>query len=226
LARETGAYVQTHLAETPQEVAQVRAMFPEAADYTEVYERAGLLGPRSIFGHSIHLSEREVGRLAASGSAIAHCPSANLFLGSGVLPLADRLEAGVTVGLGTDVAAGPELSLWEVMKAGLYAQKARAALAGGSGASAQDYFRLATLGGAAALGRSEEIGSLEVGKQADLALVDLDLLLLPGEERSVWWELDAATVAARLIYRSHPEMVRETLVGGRCVWRRAAAPEA
>jgi cytosine/adenosine deaminase-related metal-dependent hydrolase len=78
------------------------------------------------------------------------------------------------------------------------------------------------LGGAAALGRSEQIGSLETDKEADLALIDLDPLLLPGEGPASWFDLDAQTVLARLIYRSHPDMVRETLVGGRSVWRRDA----
>ncbi|HEX9638970.1 MAG TPA: guanine deaminase [Acidobacteriota bacterium] len=220
LARESGAYVQTHLAETPEEVEAVRADFPEALDYTDVYERAGLLGPRSIFGHAIHLSDREVERLGATSSAIAHCPSANLFLGAGVLPLDQRRAAGVRIGLGTDVAAGPELSLWEVMKAGLYAQKARAALGGGRAATAAEYFRIATLGGVEALGIDDRVGSLEVGKEADLSLIDLDLLRLPGEEPGVWWELDGPAVIARLIYRSHPDMVRETRVAGRTVWRR------
>jgi guanine deaminase len=223
LAAEHGAFVQTHLAETVEEVDAVRHEFPEAADYTDVYERYRLLGPRTILGHAIHLSRREIERLVATGSAIAHCPSANLFLGSGVMPLAERLAAGVRMGLGTDVAAGPELSLWEVMKAGLYAQKARSALLGGPMAAPLDYFRLATLGGAGVLGVAAELGSLEVGKRADLLVVDTAPLSLPGEAADVWVGLEAGEVAARLIYRSHPDMVREVWIDGRVVWRRARA---
>jgi guanine deaminase len=107
-AAETGAYWQTHLAEDRGEIAEVGSLFPDAQDYLEVYEHAGGLGPRSILAHAIHLSEPAVERLAASGASVAHCPASNLFLGSGMMPLARYLAAGVRVGLGSDVAAGPE----------------------------------------------------------------------------------------------------------------------
>ena len=94
-------------AEDRNEIEQVRRLFPEALDYTDVYERAGGLGPRSILAHAVHLSPREIGRLAETGSRIAHCPSSNLFLASGAMPLSRYLEAGLVVGLGSDVAGGP-----------------------------------------------------------------------------------------------------------------------
>src|SRR5512146_1714394 len=101
LASATGAYWQTHLSESRPELAEVAHLFPEARDYLDVYDRAGGLGPAAILAHAIHLSDREVARLAESGAAVAHCPASNLFLASGAMPLARYREAGIRVGLGS-----------------------------------------------------------------------------------------------------------------------------
>jgi guanine deaminase len=119
-ADEAGAYWQTHLSEDRGEIAEVRRLFPDAVDYTDVYDRAGGLGPRAILAHAIHLSDREVGRLAESGAVIVHCPSSNLFLASGAMPLTRYLAGGIRIGLGSDVAAGPDAPLFSVMRAGAY----------------------------------------------------------------------------------------------------------
>ena len=124
LAARHGAIWQTHLSEDAREIETVRDLFPEATDYLDVYDRAGGLGPRSVFAHAIHLSDSELGRLVASGSRIAHCPVSNLFISSGVMPLVQYLEAGATVGLGSDVAGSPELSILTQMRTGFYAQNA------------------------------------------------------------------------------------------------------
>src|SRR5207249_10822347 len=87
-------------------------------------DQAAALGGRSIFAHAVHLSEREVVRLAGTGSRVAHCPASNLFLASGAMPLARYLEAGIRVGLGSDVAAGPELSIFGAMRSGADTQSA------------------------------------------------------------------------------------------------------
>jgi guanine deaminase len=107
LAAATGTYWQTHLSEDSREMAEVRRLFPEAADYTDVYDRAGGLTDKAILAHAIHLSDRELGRLVESGAHVAHCPASNLFISSGAMPLSRYLEAGLSVGLGTDVAGGP-----------------------------------------------------------------------------------------------------------------------
>ncbi len=150
LARETGAYWQTHLSEDPRELAEVRRAFPEALDYLDVYERAGVPAGRAIYAHAIHLSGAEVGRLAGGGSAVAHCPASNLFLPSGVMPLARYLDAGIRVGLGSDVSGGPDPSIFEVMRVGAYAHHALMALAGERRAAPDPmaWLRLGTLGGA------------------------------------------------------------------------------
>jgi guanine deaminase len=240
LAAELGCWWQSHVSEDPGEIAEVRRLFPEARDYVDVYDRAGALGPRSILAHAIHLSEREERRLADTGTRIAHCPTSNLFIGAGVMPLAQRLDAGLAVGLGSDVSGGAELSLFGVMRTGAYAQQALAAVAAGSVAARSSeagqgreagrrpaadqavslgplgWLRLATLGGAHALGLDDVIGSIESGKEADLIAID------PGRTAPLGSELDDATLlgdasllVSRLMFRAHPDMVRAAWVRGR-----------
>ncbi len=213
LAAETGAYWQTHLAEDQGEIAEVARLFPEALDYTDVYDRAGGLGPRTILAHAIHLSEREITRLVETGSRIAHCPESNLFLDSGVMPLSRYLEAGLIVGLGSDVAAGPDLSIFRQMRVGTQAQAARRALVGDRRPALDPlgWLRLATLEGARALGIDDSVGSIEPGKEADLIAVDPAMSApLPGVDVNEPDEL-----ISRLMFRTHPGMVRGAWVRGR-----------
>jgi guanine deaminase len=216
LAATTGAYWQTHLAEDRAEIEEVRGLFPEALDYTDVYERAGGLTPRAILGHAIHLSDREIGRLVETGAVVAHCPASNLFLASGAMPLARYLSAGMRVGLGSDVAAGPDVSMFGIMRAGAYTQNAMH----GMGLIADEalppatWLQLGTLGGAEALGLGDSIGSVEEGKEADLIVVDPSTTMpLPDLGASV--DDGPDEILSRLIYRSHPDMVRGAWVRGR-----------
>ena len=161
LAAQTGAYWQTHVAEDRNEIREVAAAFPDAIDYLDVYDRAGGLGPRTILAHAIHLSPREIARVAETDSAIAHCPASNLFLASGAMPLARYRAAGIRVGLGSDVAAGPELSIFANMRAGAYIQSGLRVLADERGEPADaapplgplDWLRMGTYEGARALGQ-------------------------------------------------------------------------
>jgi guanine deaminase len=220
LAHDLGCWWQTHLSEDLEEIAEVRRLFPEARDYVDVYDRAGGLGPRSVLAHAIHLSPREEARLAETGARIAHCPTSNLFIGAGVMSLESRLAAGIGVGLGSDVSGGPELSLFGVMRTGAYAQQAlRAVAAGGGGAAVLgplDWLRLATLGGARALGLGDAIGSIAVGKEADLIAVD------PGRTAPLAADLEddtlldeASLLVGRLTFRAEGSMVRGAWVRGR-----------
>ena len=225
LAAELGCWWQTHLAEDPAECDEVARLFPESRDYLDVYERAGGLGPRAVLAHAIHLSPSEQARVAAAGARIAHCPTSNAFLGAGVMPLAERLAAGITVGLGSDVSGGSELSLFGVMRTGAYAQQARRALAtraAGAGDDAGppvlgplDWLRLGTLEGARALGLDDRIGSIEPGKEADLIAVDpartapLDATIDDVDFA------DPAALLSRLIFRADPAMVRAAWARGR-----------
>ena len=213
LARESGAYWQTHLAEDREEIAEVHRLFPDALDYTDVYDRAGGLGERTVLAHAIHLSDREIARLADTRTRIAHCPSSNLFLASGAMPLGRYLDAGLVIGLGSDVSAGPDLSLFAVMRAGAYTQSGLRTMLDDHypPLAPMDWLRLGSLEGARALGLADAVGSVEVGKEADLIVVDPALTApLP--------HLDAAEpeeIASRLIFRLHPNKVRAAWVRGR-----------
>jgi guanine deaminase len=212
-ARATGAWWQTHVSEDPAEIAEVARLFPEARDYVDVYDRAGGLGPRTVLAHAIHLSDRELDRLVETGTRVAHCPASNLFLGTGLMPLAGYRAAGLTVGLGSDVAGGPELSLFSVMRAGAWSQVARRALAGEQEAllTPLDWLRLGTLDGARALNLDATIGSLEPGKAADFIAVDpLEATAAadPGCDGT-------DEMISRLMFRGRAGMIRGAWVEGR-----------
>jgi guanine deaminase len=236
LAARTGAWWQTHVSEDPGEIAEVGRLFPEALDYVDVYDRAGGLGRRTVLAHAVHLSDRELGRLVESGTRVAHCPASNLFLASGIMPLARFLEAGLGVGLGTDVAGGPDPSLFSVMRVGAYAQNARRILVGDRHPvlSPLDWIRLGTLDGARALGLGDRIGSLEPGKEADLIAIDAGLTApvrhadfgvtgVAAQPMAAHHHAgrrfddgdDPSDIASRLIFRPHPDMVRGAWVRGR-----------
>ena len=216
LAARHGAYWQTHLSEDAGEIDEVRRLFPGARDYLDVYDRAGGLGERALLAHAVHLSPAEVDRMAESGSRVAHCPASNLFLSSGMMPLAEYRAAGIRIGLGSDVAAGPEMSIFSVMRAGAVTQRVLE-LTGRSdrshAARPSDWLRLGTLDGAAALGIGDRTGSIEKGKEADLIAIDPRLTTpLPGDEPPIESMDD---VLSRLIFRPHPNMVRAAWVRGR-----------
>lgn len=171
--RHPGTYMQTHLSENKNEIAWVRELFPEHKGYLDVYEHYGLVGPRAIFGHCVHLEEFEWQKLAQSGSAIAHCPTSNGFLGSGLFDFARALNGGhgqapVRTGLATDVGAGTTLSMLRVM-----GEAYKIAQLGGYSLSAAKALYLATHGAARALYLDERIGTLQVGKEADIVVLDL-----------------------------------------------------
>jgi guanine deaminase len=142
-----------------------------ARDYTDVYDKAGLLTEKTVLGHAIHLSQQEMEAIAAARSVVAHCPTSNWFLGSGLMKLDQLRAAGIPVGLGSDVAAGPELNMWQVMRSAVDVQKARAFHDSKvPPLRVAEAFHLATVGGARALGKSATIGTLDAGKEADVTL--------------------------------------------------------
>lgn len=225
LATQYGAYIQTHLAENREEIEKVRNQFTWAQDYTEVYEKCGLLGPRTVLGHCIHLSDRERAAIAAAGAGVAHCPTANLFLQSGILPLEKIRAAGLRVGLGSDVAAGPELNLWQVMRSAIESQKARSFYEPETPVpSPAAALHLATQGAATALGKGGTIGSFEIGKEADLTIMDFGALLPYRQNAKTAADLTAEDIVSLCIYRGGPQAVLETFVRGRSVFR-ALEPE-
>ena len=162
-----GVYLHTHLAENRDECAWVRELFPESRDYLDVYERHGLLGKRSVFAHGIHLEERAWRRLAATGSGIAHCPTSNLFIGSGLFALAAADRHGVRVGLATDVGGGDSFSMLRTINEAYKVQQLQ-----GNHLAPLRALYLATLGGATVLDLQHAIGNFETGKEADFIVLD------------------------------------------------------
>ena len=217
LAARTGAWWQTHVSEDPGEIAEVARLFPEAEDYVDVYDRAGGLGTRTILAHAVHLGDRELSRLVETGTRVAHCPASNLFLASGIMPLARYLEAGLRVGLGSDVAGGPDPSIFSVMRVGAYAQAALRTVAGDPRPmlGPLDWLRLGTLDGARALGLEGLVGSIEPGKEADLIAVDPRLTAARRDLPYDAGRVEPEEVMSRLIFRAHPDMVRGAWVRGR-----------
>jgi guanine deaminase len=169
-AEHPDCFVQSHISENKREVAWVRELFPERRDYLDVYDHYGLLGKRTIYGHGIWLSERELRRCHDTGTAIAHCPTSNFFLGSGYLDLRKALKHGrpLRVGFATDLGAGTSFSMLQTMN-----EAYKAAQLNGYSLSAAHAFYLATRGTAHALYLDDAIGSVAPGMEADLVVLDL-----------------------------------------------------
>jgi guanine deaminase len=162
-------WLQTHLSENHNEIATTLQLFPWAKDYTDVYDRFGLLGARSLFGHCIHLSERERARLSESRSVACFCPTSNTFLGSGLFDMAGLRDPRrpVRVSLATDVGGGTSYSMLETA-----AEAYKVLQLKGQRLPAFDGFYLKTLGNARALGLEDRIGRLAPGLEADLVVLD------------------------------------------------------
>jgi guanine deaminase len=168
LLRETpGLYMQTHLDENHAEIAFVKQQFAWTKTYLGVYERYGLLGPRSIFGHCLHLEASEVEALAASRSVAAFCPTSNLFLGSGLFDMRRLLDRGVRVSLATDVGGGTSYSMLQTAN-----EAYKVLQMGGQSWPAPQAFYQMTLGNARALGLEDRIGAIREGLEADLVVLD------------------------------------------------------
>ena len=165
LAAYPGTYLQTHLAEHRDELRWVAELFPDARSYLDVYARHGLLGPRSVLAHGIWLDANDRALLGREGTQIAHCPSSNLFLGSGLLDWRGLEAAGATVTLASDVGGGTSLSMLRTMADAYKVQALQ-----GARLPAWKALYSATRGAASALGLAHELGSLDVGCVADLAL--------------------------------------------------------
>ena len=209
--------VQTHIAENRREVEWTAELFPQAKNYLDIYDQHGLIGRRAVLAHGIHLGEAELCRCHESGTALAHCPTSNLFLGSGLFRIgaAKDPRRPVQVGLGTDIGGGTSFSLLATMGAAY-----EIAQLGGRALSAIEAFYLATLGGARALALDDRIGSLAPGREADFVVLDPNatplLALRNARATSVEDQLFA------LMTLGDDRAVRATYVAGRPMHRRAA----
>ncbi|WP_087545539.1 guanine deaminase [Acinetobacter sp. WCHA29] len=162
------AYVHTHLSENKDEIAWVKDLFPAQKGYLDVYHHYGLTGQRSVFAHCIHLEDDEWQCMHETDSAIAFCPTSNLFLGSGLFPLNKTWQQQVKVGLGTDVGAGTSFSLLQTVNEAYKVQQLQ-----GDKLSAFESLYHATVGGAKALDLDNKLGNFNVGKEADFVVLNL-----------------------------------------------------
>ena len=167
LAAHPGTYMQTHVAENRDEVRWVAELFPDARSYLDVYSRHGLLNERAVLAHGIWLDDADRSRLSTAGAQIAHSPSSNLFLGSGLFDWKRAHETGVAVSLASDVGGGTSLSMHRTMAEAYKVQAMQ-----GIRVSAWKLLHTATRGAARALRLQHEIGGLEPGLVADVAVWD------------------------------------------------------
>jgi len=159
--------LQTHINENHGEIEAAVKLFPEAAHYLAIYDRFGLLGRRTVLAHSIHSSDAELAMMAERGCAVCHCADSNLYLGSGLFPMARHLAAGIRLALGTDIGAGCHFSML-----GELGQVHRIQQLQHFGLTAAKLLYLATLAGAEALGLAAHTGNFEIGKDADIIVLD------------------------------------------------------
>jgi guanine deaminase len=206
--------LQTHANESVAELAELTRLFPWAKDYLAIYDRFKLTTNRSVMAHNVHATDQELDRMAAAGTAVAHCPASNAVLGSGVFPMARHIRAGVTCALGTDVGGGVGFGM---MKEGLHAYLMQRLAPVGEPLDAARLLYLTTLAGAKALGLHSEIGDFRDGKAADF------VYLRPPDDSalaSAVRHADSAMQAlSSLFTMAGAESVREVRVGGDVVYR-------
>lgn len=210
LARENpGLLIQTHLSENRAEVEFVATQFSWSKDYTDVYDRYGLLTPSSLFAHGIHLSQRELSRLSEAGSAVVHCPTSNNFLGSGLFRLHHTSEGDhpVNVGVGCDIGGGMSYSMFDTLRDAYTVSQLV-----GSRISAHEAFFHATLGNARLLGTDGEVGTLDAGKYADLVVLDPCATPLMAERHALSGDLHDVLFALMIL--GDDRAIAETWVAG------------
>ena len=212
-ARHPDCHVHSHLSESKGEIELVGRLFPWAKDYTDVYDRFGLLGPRSLYAHGIHLSERECARLSEAGATVVHCPTSNTFLGSGLFDAAHvgRADRPVRIGVATDVGGGTSYSMLHTL-----GEAYKVAMLGGRTPGAHELFHLATRGNAVHLGLDEEIGSLEPGRWADVVVLDPAATPVLEARHALSESLEDTLLALAVL--GDDRAVRATYIAGRRVW--------
>ncbi len=167
-AENPDCLMQTHLSEQHDEIAWVSELFPGARDYLDTYEAHGLLGPRGVYGHAIHLTPREIARVSEVGAALVHCPTSNTFIGSGLMDVAGLAARSIALGLATDTGGGSSFSMLRTMAAAYEIAQLR-----GTALHARHLLWLATAGSARALHLEDKIGQIAPGLEADICVLDL-----------------------------------------------------
>ena len=205
LSREHGVLVHTHASENRNEISLVEQLTGKRN--IEYLAASGLAAPHVVLAHCVHVDDAEIGILRESGAHVSHCPSSNLKLGSGIARVPEMLERGVSVSLGADGApCNNRLDMFTEMRLAALLQKARHSP---RAMPALTVLRMATIDGARALGLGDEIGSIEIGKRADLQLLNLDRL----------HTTPAPDPVSTIVYSATPENVETVIIDGRVVMR-------
>jgi len=212
--RAPTALVQTHINENAAEIARVAELFPDDTDYLAVYERFGLVGPGANLGHAIHLTGRERCRLVETGAGISHCPTSNMFLGSGLFDAHGLASVGVPVGLGTDIGAGTSFSMFAAMRAAYEIAQLR-----GQSLHPVQALWLATAGSARVLRLDGRIGNLKAGCEGDIVVVDP--LSRPVIRERMARARDAVDALFAQIVMADDRAIRAVYVGGRLAYETA-----
>jgi guanine deaminase len=208
--------MQTHLSENVHEVEFVKELHPREPNYLGIYEKHGLIGPGSNFGHAIHLNAREVDLLSSTGSGVSHCPTSNLFIGSGLFDMQGLRDRGkpVALGLGTDIGGGSSFSMFATMKASYEICQLQ-----GYSLHPAKAFSLATVGSANVMRLGDRIGNLAAGMEADIVVIDLKSQPVIAQRMrtadSIWDALFIQVILA------DDRAVRATYVSGRKAYERA-----
>lgn len=204
-------YVHTHLSENKNEIAWVKELFPEQKGYLDVYDHYGLTGNRSVFAHCVHLEESEWDCMHKTGSAIAFCPTSNLFLGSGLFPLKKAWDKQVKVGLGTDIGAGTSFCQLQTLNEAYKVQQLQ-----GEKLSAFESLYHATLGSAKALDLDEKLGNFNVGKEADFIVLNLKATALQQLRQSKAKDIEDAVFS--LMMMGDDRNIQATYIYGQKVY--------
>ncbi|OCK73284.1 guanine deaminase [Lepidopterella palustris CBS 459.81] len=225
LHRETGVHCQTHISENKPEIALVKELFPERKSYADVYDAAGLLTPKMILAHAVHLTGDEVELIKERGAKISHCPASNTALTSGCARVRELIESGIAVGLGTDVSGGFSPSVLEMARQAIWVSRFVAMNDGDQAKlSTEEVLYLATRGGAKVVGLENKIGGFEVGMDWDAQMIGLGAVSESGEAASesedpvdVWgWESWDDRVA-KWVYNGDDRSTVAVWVKGRLV---------
>lgn len=227
LAKKQDLRVQTHISENVSEVKLVGELFPEQSSYAGVYDAHGLLGPRTVLAHAVHLSAEEMKLVASRKSKVSHCPASNSALGSGFCSVRTLVDAGVEVGLGTDVSGGYSVSVLEAVRQACLVSRHVGFVEGGDSrfnVGVAEGLYLGTVGGSKVLGLEGRVGGFEVGMSWDVQEIAMGEVSVEGEGEDgcvdiFGWEGWEERVA-KWVYNGDDRNVRRVWVGGRLVHER------
>jgi guanine deaminase len=207
--------LQTHLSENKDEIKRAMELYPDRKNYTDIYDYYGLMDDRAIYGHAIHMSEGELQRFYDTGATIAHCPTSNFFIGSGLFDIAATKQSTrpIKLGLGTDVGGGTSFSMLQTMN-----EMYKMAQMRGISVTAVQAFYLATLGSATALGIDDRVGTFKVGHDADVVVLDPRATPLLDLRADVANSLDELLFV--LMICGDDRAIESTYVAGNAVYQR------